>query len=133
MAGLRSRLSGAINDAANPLATVLGKQNDPLIQKLNNPLQQVVPVLGDMRKGSRQMVNSFASLWKKNGGDALDVGNKPPSPPAPPPVVPMPDQEAIDAAARRARQRQFGRTGFASTILSAASGSQQQTTDRLGP
>lgn len=100
---------------ANPAATALGKnQADGTFlgdtnAKLSNPLGQVGPV----------------------GRDIIQKHNPPPAP-ALAPVVPMPDQEAIDAAARRSRARQLGRGGFASTILSAQSGA-PTSSDRLGP
>ena len=100
---------------ANPLATVLGKNKDSsnffddINFKASNPLGQVGSV----------------------GRDILQKKITPA--PITPTVIPMPDQEAIDEAARKSRQRQLGRTGFDSTILSAASGTQQPTSDRLGP
>jgi hypothetical protein len=53
----------------------------------------------------------------------LDFAPKPKTPPV---VVPMPDEQAIVAAKKKAAATSLGRTGRASTILSDA-------TDRLGP
>lgn len=51
------------------------------------------------------------------------------TPPEQPAAVPMPDEDAIQRAKKRALAAQLGRTGRASTILSDTSG----TSDRLGP
>lgn len=99
---------------ANPLATVLGKNKDSsnfidnVNYKLSNPVGQVGSVGRDI-------------VQKKIQPD-----------PIAPTVVPMPDQETIDSAARKARAKQLGRGGFASTILSQGANS-GGSSDRLGP
>lgn len=49
------------------------------------------------------------------------------TPPPTPAAIPLPDEEAIQRAKRKATAAQLGRTGRASTILT------DNTTDRLGP
>lgn len=94
--------------------------------KLRKKIHNLARTLGD--PGGSIIHRLTTGSWDRGAHNARSAvapwaSNEPPPPP--PPVAPLPDEEDVQRAKRRATRAQLGRSGRASTILSDS--------DRLGP